>query len=117
MCPEAFQQQLDPIVTEIELVGRGSRIRVPTKKRAKPNRKHQGNVQRQQLNRKAKINARKRLAAMFPDLYDMLVADERQQLGLDPYPRESSMKRHSPEVDIRFAQLFAELQNCEVDTE
>ena len=40
---------------------------------------------------KAKRAAMRRLRAFCPELYDLLLADERMKRGLDPYPVETAV--------------------------
>lgn len=118
VCPEAWRILNQQRLTEIELVGRGSRIKVPlTRARKRPDRHlTPAQVQRKKAGEKAKHRARKRLAAMFPDLYDALVAEERAEMGLEPWPVERAIRGEDPEVEIGFAALMAELDEREVDT-
>ena len=118
VCPEAWRILNQQRLTEIELVGRGSRVKVPlSRNRKRPNRHiTPQRAERKKLNEKAKERARKRLAAMFPDLYDTLVAEERADLGLEPWPVEIAIRGEDPEVELRFAELMAELDDREVDT-
>lgn len=118
VCPEAFRIFNHQRLTEIELVGRGSRIKVPlSRSRKRPNRHiTSGRAERKKAADKAKHRARKRLAAMFPDLYDILVAEERAEMGLEPWPVEMAIRGDDPDVEIGFAALIAELDDREVDT-
>lgn len=117
VCDEAYRILNQQRLTEIELVGRGSRIRVPiTRSRKKPDRHlTPEQVRRKKQSEKAKDRARKRLAAIFPDLYETLVAEERAEMGLEPWPVERAVKAADPSVDIGFAELAAELERHEVD--
>lgn len=118
VCPEAFRTLNGQRLTEIELVGRGRRVIVPvSRSRKRPNRHlTPQRVERKKAAAKAKERARKRLAAMMPDLYDTLVAEERAALGLDPWPIEIAIRGDSPEVELGFAELVNELEQREVDT-
>lgn len=72
----------------VEIVARGARVTLPT------GRRHKTKVKaKNKAGEKAKERARKRLAAMFPDLYQILLAEERAELGLTPYPGDWDVRR------------------------
>src|SRR5262245_52702498 len=85
ICTDCFAGGKGPDTIRLEVIGRGFRARVPRrrpslKKRNQP--KHPDHHKAE----KAKAQAHKRLKAIFPDLYDTLVAEERARLGLHPWP-------------------------------
>lgn len=96
----------------IEVVGRGFRVRVPLRKpkrQKRPAIKHPDHHKAE----RAKANALKRLKAIFPDLYDTLVAEERSRLGLAPWPTETAV-RYGWDPDssetLRFAAVYHALE-------
>lgn len=107
VCDDCFKGGNGVNLRVIELVGRGYRIRVPARKRRpkRPQPRHPDHHQSE----KAKANALKRLKAIFPDLYDTLVAEERARLGLHPWPTEMAV-RYGWDPDchktIEFARVY-----------
>lgn len=117
MCPEAFAETHGQRSATLELVGRGMKIQIPVRKRRhKPKTKTPAQQARKRESERAKDAARKRLAAMFPDLYDMLVADERAARGLEPWPTERAIRGGDATVELGFAELLSELDDRGVDT-
>jgi hypothetical protein len=117
LCPEAWQAKQGRRSETIELVMRGRRLKVPV---TRPRQKHNKTLTSEQKHRKkqaekAKEAARKRVAAMFPDLYDTILADERAQRGLEPWTVEQAVRGGDANVDLGFAELFAELEDRGVD--
>lgn len=87
-------------------------IEIPRgRNRRRPNRRpNDANAHTKRLGAKAKRAARKRLAAMFPDVYDMLLAEERGLLGLEPWPAEIALRSGGdPIVELGFAEMLTEL--------
>jgi hypothetical protein len=75
----------------IEIVSRGRRtaIRKTTNRPGPPRR----TATRGAANH-AKRRALKRLKNLFPDLYDILVAEERANVGLEPWPLRRALEHH-----------------------
>lgn len=117
MCQEAWRAQGGKRVETVELVMRGRRLQVPTagKSKHKPKQDTPQRMARRKQNEKAKEAARKRLAAMFPDAYDMLLAEERAARGLEPWPVDIAVRGGAPDEDMAFAKMFAELDKAGVD--
>lgn len=93
----------------IEVVGRGYKIRVPPRKTRRGARDVNHHVVE-----KAKGRALKRLKAIFPDLYDTLVAEERARDGLRPWPTYSAVRHHGdPDCSetIKFAEVYHALES------
>jgi hypothetical protein len=107
---------------EIEIEARGARIPIrlgqPTRKRTRSKPSPEAKAREKQVD-KCRDRARKRLQAMFPDLYDILLADERARVGLDPWPLAMAM-RSGPDPDgsqtEAFARLYHLLEDRGVDT-
>ncbi len=112
-CASCFQIHGSKKVTTIELVGRGMVIEIPRyrnrKRKSRPPTEQAANKKR--LSDKAKRAARKRLAAMFPDVYDMLLAEERGLLGLEPWPTEIALRGGDPNIELGFAEMMTELES------
>ena len=68
----------------------------------------------------AKVRARKRLQALFPDLFDIFYAEERARVGLDPWPIELALRR-GPDPDCQqtmgFAHVYHALEEYGVETD
>lgn len=107
VCKNCFRGGHGPDLHTIEIVGRGYRIRVPL---------HKAQVKRRQPKdpnhhaaEHAKRRALKRLKAIFPDLYDTLVAEERARAGLDPWPTYTAVRDGwDPDCSetLRFAAVY-----------
>ena len=104
VCLECFHNEGAKLIHKIELVRQGQRLVVPL--RAKPNRRkrHRPNRNaRKGLNAKARERARKRVADMLPDLYNVVLAEEREALGLDPWPTQIAVRGGDPTAEILYA--------------
>lgn len=120
LCPACFAAHGKPLRT-IEVEARGTRIPVPLEKprrrRAKKNPSPEAKARERQID-KCKDRARKRLQAIFPDLYDILLAQERAAAGFDPWPYGTAL-RSGPDPDgnltTRFAALYHALDERGVD--
>lgn len=118
-CPDCFIADGGDRVTKIELVGKGRRVSVPLNRRKPqtPRKRTAEAVARRKQADKAKERARKRLASMFPDVYDMLVAEERAALGLEPWPTDTALRGGDPEIELGFAEMMSELADAGVTVE
>jgi len=118
ICTTCLAERGSPL-KEIEVEARGARFQIPLgrPKRA-PRRKSPEAKARERVVDKCKERAMKRLRAIFPDLYDILLAEERAAVGLDPWPLGSAL-RHGPDPDgsqtEAFAVLYHALQDRGVD--
>ncbi len=84
---------------------------------SKPTRKRPGRPKSKDAE-KARRNARARLAAMFPDLYDIVLAEERSRLGLKPWTVDLAIRaKEDPdgELALGFAEMTAALQREGID--
>jgi len=118
MCQDAFLETRGQRSATLELVGRGMRINIPVRNRRHRPKKPLTADQRARKKEaeRAKEAARKRLAAMFPDLYDVLVAEERGLRGLEPWSTERAVRGRDATVELGFAEMLAELDDRGVDT-
>lgn len=109
ICSNCFKGGKGPNLRVIEVVGRGYRIRIPLRK---PQRsKWQPKDPNHHAAERAKARAHKRLKAIFPDLYDTLVAEERARLGLAPWPVVSAV-RYGWDPDCKQTLEFAEVYHA-----
>jgi hypothetical protein len=94
-CTECFQANGCQRRSRVEILTRGRRISIPL--HAPKNRRHKPKVKSKDAE-KAKERARAKLAAMFPELYQVLVADERSAAGLKPWTVPMALQRGGPEA-------------------
>lgn len=111
VCLACFAVEGRPRVRKIELVRQGQRLLVP--QRSKPVKKRyryrpERNA-RKELNRRARERARKRVADMFPELYVVLLAEERERLGLPALPPAVAVQGGDPTELIARAEREAGL--------
>lgn len=112
-CPQCFVDSGRQLRRGLEVVARGAKLTMPSKRRHKTKVKVKNKA-----NEKAKERARKRLAAIFPDLYQILLAEERAELGLEPYPGDWDVRRGldpSGEQTEAFAALYHHLDKIGVE--
>ena len=116
LCTDCFRGDLGRNLAEIEVrnQGRNLTMQMPRGRRAA----EKGNRWTHMAGTKARARADKRLRALFRDLYDVLLAEERGRLGLDPFPLETVLAE-PPEADasetIAFARVYAALDQHGVD--
>lgn len=110
ICSECFGGGNGPNTIRIEVVGRGFRARVPRRRPKAPKRNEPKHPDHHKAER-AKQNAHKRLKAIFPDLYDTLVAEERARLGLHPWPTFMAV-RHGWDPDCSQTMRIAEVYHA-----
>jgi hypothetical protein len=95
----------------IEVEARGARIPVrlgrPGRKRVRSTPSAEAKAREKTVD-KCRERARKRLQAVFPDLYDIFLADERAAAGLDPWPLSMAL-RSGPDPDGSQTEAFARL--------
>ena len=86
VCSACFAAEGGKLITSVEVVTREGRIRLPSRRPDRRNRYRPQRNARKDLNKKARQRAARRVAAMFPNLYDVVLAEEREALGLPPWP-------------------------------
>ena len=116
LCTDCFRTHLGEQLAEVEVRARGQRVkaRMTGNRRAK----NKGNPKTAKLAEKARMKALKRLRAVFPDLYDVFVAEERARLGLDPWSIDAVVRENGgPSADetISFARTYHALDSHGVD--
>lgn len=92
--------------SRIEVVSRGRRLSVPRN----PSYRRHRPKQKSKDAEKAKERARAKLAAMFPELYFELVADERAAAGLKPWTVPMTLRAGGPEMAQRTLALAEQLE-------
>lgn len=116
-CTGCYRKLIAPSLSEIEVRNRGRRMTTPV--RLKTNRAtNKGDRETQREAAKANERARKRLSMIFPELYDVLRAEERSRVGLDPWPVEAVVKApEGPTADesIDFARVLAALDDAGIE--
>lgn len=116
-CSDCWKDVFNANIAEIEVRARAERVKMRIKGNGKPNRK-KGNRERQKAVEKARLRAMKRLRAVFPDLYDIFLAEERARAGLDPWPMEMALKPSEDEdgsKTVDFAEVYHHLQQAGVE--
>lgn len=116
LCTDCFRGELGRSLAEIEVrnQGRTQRMRMPKAKQAA----EKGNRWTHMAATKARKRADRRLRLLFQDLYDVLLAEERARLGLDPFPLETAVHEPTggdPSETIAFARVYAALDQHGVD--
>lgn len=118
LCVTCFRGDLGSSLAEIEVRNRGRNLtmRMPRGKRAA----EKGNRATHMASTKARARADKRLRLLFRDLYDVLLAEERARLGLDPFPFETVIHEPvdgDPSETIAFARVYSALDEHGVDVD
>lgn len=116
-CPSCFEDVVGPSIYEVEIRNRGQRMTTPVRMKNRP-KKNKGSRLTSKRAHKANLRAQRRLAMLFPDLYDVLRAEERARDGLDPWPVETVVVTNDgPDVDdsVEFARLLAALEEAGID--
>jgi hypothetical protein len=91
LCEECFVVNNREPLRQLEIVSRAGVVAMPIgrKKRYK-----QRKTRREKDAEKAKLAAMRRLAAIFPDFYAMLLAEERVERDLSPRPKNAAPLGH-----------------------
>ena len=112
ICDDCFEKGGGPFRT-IEIEDRGARFAVPLG-RKRPGRKKTRSAEskaREKAVDKCKLKALRRLRAVFPDLYDIFLAEERAKIGLPPWPLGSALN-HGPDPDGSQTEAYARLYHA-----
>jgi hypothetical protein len=99
-----------PTLKTLEIVGRGTTTKIRTGRHSKPRKraKTPESKARSKLSEQAASTARRRLAAIFPEMYEMLLAEERATRGLEPWPLEIAVRnKGAAEVERAYALALA----------
>lgn len=90
LCLKCFDEGLGEM-RFIEVMHRGARVMLPTGGRKRKRKKKNTATQRQAEH--AQRSARRRLASIYPELYEMLYDEERYLRGLNPIIRRNRQDR------------------------
>jgi len=118
-CPSCWRKVFSSNLTDVEIRGRGFKAQMPLRTKPSPKR-NKGNKGHSQQVEKAKIRAMKRLRAIFPDLYDMILAEERANVGLEPWPVEMAVRGSNDrdgERTMEFARMYHLLEQAGVNAD
>lgn len=111
LCLEHFHAEGSKRIERIELVRRGQRLSVPARVKPVKRKRHRPERNaRKNLNAKARERARKRVADLFPELYVILLAEEREALGLPALPVQVAVQGGDPTAAIEYAEREAGLR-------
>lgn len=116
-CTACFRDVFDGRTREVEIRSRGQRM-VANRNVNRTRVANKGNRWTSKQAEKANHRALKRLRMMFPDLYDVLRAEERARVGLEPWPLEHVVEENtgvSLDDSIDFARVLAALDAAGVD--
>ena len=119
LCTDCWRTHLGQQAAEVEVVSKGSRVKVKLKgpgdgERSKGNRDTHRKADR------AKLRAMRRLRSLFPDLYDMFYAEERARAGLDAWTVDTVVQEQSPmdaQQTLDFARVYHALTDHGVDVD
>lgn len=117
LCSDCFRTHLGAQVAEVEVVSRGDRMTVRSRKRRK-SQTDKGDRTTERRARSAQRRAYRRLRAVFPDLYDVFYAEERARLGLNPWTIDSVVTEPSSldaEQTLDFARVYHALNEAGLD--
>lgn len=115
LCTECFRGQLGAKVAAVEIRNKG-RILSMQRTRGRARAGSKGNRATKTSAENAKRNAMRRLRDLFPELYQLLLGEERARLGLEPFPLETAV--HEPtdaSLTIEFARVYDALDQHGVD--
>ena len=118
-CGDCWRTVFNENLTDVEIRGRGFKGHIQLRTKTGP-KKNKGNRTRAKQVEKAKLRAMKRLRAIFPDLYDMILAEERARVGLEPWPVEMAVRGSDDrdgEATLKFAQMYYFLEQAGVNTD
>lgn len=113
ICTTCLKERGSPL-KQIEVEARGARFPIPLGPPKRPGRKKVQSAEakaREKIVDKCKLRAMRRLRAVFPDLYDILLAEERQAAGLDPWPLGSALFT-GPDPDGSQTEAFARVYHA-----
>jgi hypothetical protein len=83
VCFDCFKANVMPHMRDVEVSQRAAVTTIQRRRNRGKNKKTPTQVK----NELARARAARRLAYLFPDVYDILVADERSKVGLEPQVR------------------------------
>jgi len=123
LCGDCFRAGVREAYSQIEVVSNGTRIPL-TLGRTKPSKRNRKAKPHQEARRQVvkgcRERAMRRLRAVFPDLYDIFLAEERAAAGLDPWPVDMAVRSGSDpdgSKTYQFAAVYAALHREGVDVD
>jgi hypothetical protein len=120
LCTECWRTHLGQQAAEVEVVSKGSRVKVKLAKGRMGDRNNKGNRDTHRKADRAKLRAMRRLRSLFPDLYDMFYAEERARAGLDAWTVDTVIQKQSAldaKQTLDFARVYHALTNHGVDVD
>lgn len=111
-CPRHFREQVAPIIGEVianTADGRRLPVRIVRARRTRADRASRARAkkrpdvrERRRLTDRAERRAKQRLTKMLPGVYELLLAFEREDLGLEGWTIERALTPHlaAPELDM-----------------
>jgi hypothetical protein len=104
LCPDCFRERTNPFLTAVVAhnnSGERVRLRLVRKRRspaykAGKKRAKGRNREHAKIVRQAQARAARRLRELYPDVYEVLLADERAGAGLQPWTIERALTCHRP---------------------
>ncbi len=118
-CEDCHRENVNNRISDMEIVGRNLRVTVPAqlptseaelRKRAakRKARKTPESRHNEKLREAAKQAAFKRLRDLFPELFEVLVADERAKRGLKPWTITAALTPGTAETTLTFLEDYAQ---------
>ena len=104
LCPDCFRAKTNPFLRQVVAHNNdGSRVQLrlvtrrrPPSHKAGKKRARGRNKERAKVVRQAQARATRRLRELYPDVYEVLLADERAEAGLEPWTIERALTPHRP---------------------
>lgn len=118
LCPDCFLSDIGDALRQIEIMNRGRRIEMRMPRGSKS--KNRGSAKTRQSAENSRQAALKRLRDFYPDLYQVLLAEERAKRGLEPFPIDPttlSQDQIEVSVNLEMARVYAALDEHGVDVD
>lgn len=120
LCSECFRGVLGSQIAEVEIRNKGRLVSMNTGRgrTAAGRSTSKGNHSTHITANNARRNALRRLKDLFPEMYDVLLGEERSRLGLEPFPLESAVyEPDDASRTIAFARVYDALDEHGVDVD
>ena len=116
-CLDCFSGRLGDTFAGVEVQIRSQRMKIPPTRKPRTST-GKGNRWTHKQGEKARTRARRRLCLMFPELYELLLAEERARAGLEPFPADRlTESAGDASGTLAFASLYHALQDHGVDVD
>lgn len=117
LCAECLHGELGSKLAEVEVRNRGriQSLRLPQRRG-----RDKGNLATHTAGTKARSRADRRLRNLFPELYEVLLGEERARLGLEPFPIQTAIHQASEtelSQTLDFARVYDALDEHGVDVD